>query len=328
MKKRAASIVGLCVALAACGAASPHKALPVELVYLDAARVNAYLGQIEGGLTISEHRNVSDAVTGSASITAGGVNLGGSASSTESTELTVTPDVGDRFFELLALETGLQSKGWFTPINVLMHSARIPKVKEGTFIELSHARLVEPNFALPVPALSPAGSPLVSVPRLTTLIATEPKEIQAYLRSFGPNPTVPLTVKSSADTVRVPILLTGLLNQPDLIGGDVSIFGIVARQVTKKDSKYYDPASEVSIERALAKVPRDLATILKLPFCGRDGEKHHDSEKHHDIDRRQDIQRLASCRSEIATQAEKASRVSPTGTVILPIAIYVTRPFS
>jgi len=191
---------------------SPDRQLPVELVYLDAARVNAYLGQLERGLAASEKQDLSKTASGNASVTAGGaVSVGGSVSSTESIERTVTPDEGDRFLELLG-----QVRGTSHLAQVDLHtdssaSDEIQGVSEGDFIEIQNARLVVPRFALAVPALSLAGGyGTTSSSDLTTLIATYPSEIQGYLKSFGPNPTFPLTVRSSPrqDTIRVPIILS------------------------------------------------------------------------------------------------------------------------
>lgn len=293
---------------------SAYRPLPVELVYLDAARVDAYLGQLEHGLAASEKQSLSKTGSASATINAGGaVNLGGSVTSTESVERTVTPTEGDRFYDLLDQLHG-KFASHFTQVDLPADSdasAEVRAIPEGNFVELQNARLVVPRFGLAAPALSlgtQSSDGVGQIPQsdLTTLIATYPKEIQAYLKGFGQNPTFPLSIESwrGQDEIRVPVLLTGLLNQPDLIGGDVTILGIVVRQITGgrshepyevEDKSYYDPASEVATERALLHAPVQVAKVLKLPKSLRD----------------------------IETMVNQDGLLLPPATVVLPIAIYI-----
>lgn len=293
---------------------SSYRPVPVELVYLDAARVDAYLGQLEHGLAASEKQSLSKTGAASATINAGGaVNIGASATSTESIERTVSPTEGDRFYDLLD-QLHRRFASHFTRIDLPADSdasAEVRAIPEGDFVELQNARLVVPRFGLAAPALSlgaQSSDGVGKIPQsnLTTLIATYPKEIQAYLKGFGQNPTFPLSIESwrGQDKVQVPVLLTGLLNQPDLIGGDVTVLGVVVRQITGgrshepyqvEDKSYYDPASEVATERALLHAPVHVAKVLELP------------------------RGLA----DIETMLNQDGLLNPPATVVLPIAIYI-----
>ena len=262
---------------------------PVEYVYLDSPRVNAYLGQLENGLASSEKRTLSQTATAGATVSLGTyLSMNGSQAQTLSSERTVTAGEGDRFYDLFKQLSPSQ----VTRIRLAGDpdsSNKLLAVHEGDFVMLEHARLASPSFALAVPALSLSaltpveGRKSISPTDLSTLIAKYPNEVKRYLARFGSDPTFPLSVishpfgdpGSKADAIRVPVLLSGLRTSPGLIGGDVTIFGKVVRQVRGKghtrspydhaDQSYFDTLSALAAERALARVSPDVARILHLP---------------------------------------------------------------
>jgi hypothetical protein len=310
------AVGGIAFLLAGGGGSSPYIALPAEYVYLDSARVDAYLGQLQNGLAKSEQQSVTHVGTKSASVTAGSaLSIGGSVTDTQSVERTVTPDEGDRLYQLLE-DLHRQFSDRIKPVDlrsVSDPSGVVESIPEFDFIELRNARLSIPSFALPVPSLSLGvqtvlkGQKPISPTNLATTIADHPGEIQHYLKGFGAGATFPLRVVSTGpghDGILVPVLLSGLFSSSSLIDGDVTILGIVVRQIHTgasapgpyhvEDSKYFDASSAVATERALNKIPRDLAGVLHLP----------------------------ADRAGINNLVNQSEALGTPGTVILPIAIY------
>jgi hypothetical protein len=121
---------------------------PPEYVYLDNARVLAYLSQIEGGLTSSE--KVSEQLTRSRNggISASGVQLGGSVSQEQFVERVVTPTATTRFYRLL---DRLGAKSYLHTIDVghgLRSAAReLRDVPEGDFVRVRNCRVHVPTYA-------------------------------------------------------------------------------------------------------------------------------------------------------------------------------------
>jgi hypothetical protein len=120
---------------------------PPEYAYLDNGRVLAYLGQIEGGLSSGEKRtrSVTDSRTGG--VAAGGVELGGSSSSDQSVEETVTPTATSLFYRLL---DRLGAKGYLRELNASSPPAvfanALGRVKEGFFVRIAGCRLRVPTY--------------------------------------------------------------------------------------------------------------------------------------------------------------------------------------
>jgi hypothetical protein len=120
---------------------------PPEYAYLDNPRVGVYLGQIEGGLTSSEKRtrSVTDARTGG--VAAGGVELGGSSSSGQSVEETITPTDTALFYRLL---DRLDDKGYLHELNASNAPAAFAKalavVPEGSFVRIAACKLRVPAY--------------------------------------------------------------------------------------------------------------------------------------------------------------------------------------
>jgi hypothetical protein len=295
---------------------SPYIALPAEYVYLDSARVDTYLGQLQNGLATSEKQSVTHTGSKNASVTAGSaLSIGGSVTDTQSTEKTVTPDEGDRLYQLLEdLHRQFSDRIHSVDLrSVTDPSGGVESIPEFHFVELRYARLAIPSYALPVPSLSLGvqtvlkGQNAISSSDLATVIADHPGEIQQYLKGFGAGAIFPLRVVSTSRGhvgILVPVLLSGLFSSSSLIAGDVTILGIVVRQIHTgaaargpyqvEDTRYFDASSAVATERALNKIPHDLARVLDLP---RD-------------------------RTGINNLVNQSEALGTPGTVILPIAIY------
>lgn len=296
---------------------SPYIALPAEYVYLDTARVDAYLGQLQNGLAKSEQQSLTHTGSANASVAAGSaLSLGSSVTDTQSTERIVKPDDGDRLYKLLE-DLHRQFPDRIHAIDLRTDSnasSDIENVPKSHFIELRNARLAIPEYALPVPSLSLGVQRVlqpekpVSSTAVAAIIAAYPDEVREYLKSFGANAAFPLRIVrqgAGSDAIVVPVLLSGLLSNPSLTAGDVTILGVVVRQIPKTDSargpydiqdpSYFDASSAVATERALTKIPRHLAHLLRLPRTNRG----------------------------ITSLIDETELVEGPATIVLPIAIYV-----
>ena len=120
---------------------------PPEYVYLDNARVLAYLSQIEGGLSQSEIRTRKVSATRNAGASAGGVEAGGSAASDFSVEATVTPTATTSFYRLL---DRLGDKGYLTELDASAPPAAFARelgaAAEGSFVRIANCRLRLPTY--------------------------------------------------------------------------------------------------------------------------------------------------------------------------------------
>jgi hypothetical protein len=293
-------------------------ARPNEYLYLDAARVNAYLGQLQNGLPSSVTQGLSDEQATNVTVPVGAVNLGASDTTTRSTQQTVTPDEGDRLYALIAKLRGpLKRSFYHINLDSVSASQKISSVSDGDFVELDNARLSSPRFALVVPALAQgyqrylAGEKLVPSNPLSSAITSYPKQVQAYLRALGPNPTIPLRVvvkgdPQGVDRMLLPTLLHGLLNSSTLISGNVTVLGVVARQIAEQsktkspyeigDARYFDAAAAIATERAIAHhLSPKVGAALELPHS----------------------------KNGVAGLVDDAETVQAPGTIIVPIAIFL-----
>jgi hypothetical protein len=296
----------------------PYRVLPAEYVYLDVARVDAYLGQLENGLAKSEKQDLSSVRTTSAAVTANQIlNIGGSSSTTQAIERTVTPDEGDRFYQLLnQLKNNFSSN--FHSIDLAKGPSEVTNqadaVPEGDFVEFEHARLVVPRFALVVPALSFGvqvtfkGERPIARAALAQLAASYPNQVKRYLAAFGTDPRIPLQIAAPGHGLEqflIPVRVSGLLNSLTLVSGDLKILGKVVLQVAPRaagsqsgydfrDSFYYDTFAAAAAKHAVAKTPPDVSRVLQLP---------------------RNVTTLKM-------RVDDASRISGPGMVVVPIAIY------
>jgi hypothetical protein len=121
---------------------------PPEYVYLDNARVLAYLSQIEGGLSTSEKLTEQVSRSRNGGVSASGIQVGGSVSQEQFVERVVTPTATTRFYRLL---DRLSAKSYLHTVDVadgLKAVARgLRDVPEGDFVRLRDCRVVVPSYA-------------------------------------------------------------------------------------------------------------------------------------------------------------------------------------
>jgi hypothetical protein len=121
---------------------------PPEYVYLDNARVLAYLSQIEGGLSSTEKvsEQVSRSRTGG--VSASGIQVGGSVSQEQFVERVVTPTATTRFYRLL---DRLRAKSYLHTVDVADGLKAVVRdlrdAPEGDFVRIRNCQVVVPSYA-------------------------------------------------------------------------------------------------------------------------------------------------------------------------------------
>jgi hypothetical protein len=134
---------------------------PPEYVYLDNARVLAYLSQIEGGLTSSEKVSEQVERQRSGGIAASGIQVGGSVSQQQFVERVVTPTATTRFYRLL---DRLGAKSYLHTVDVghgLRPAAKeLRDVPEGDFVRVRNCRVRLPTYAQMALAIRASTGPI------------------------------------------------------------------------------------------------------------------------------------------------------------------------
>lgn len=120
---------------------------PPEYLYLDNARVLAYLSQIEGGLSESERRTLALTREASAGLSSPAGEVGGSAEEQRFVERVVTPTATSRFYRLLER---LNDKRYLYELdaadNAQVLGERLRFIPEGTFVRITNCWLAIPRY--------------------------------------------------------------------------------------------------------------------------------------------------------------------------------------
>lgn len=322
---------GLVVGLLAVGFAIGYKAsdrdvgraaaiVPGEYLYLDSDRVDAYLGQMEGGLSPSEERSSTTTAKAEASLNTGGVAAGASHQQDLFVKRVVTPTATDRFvrlYERLRRDFGEQLHEFRPtgPHDELLHAD--DGVEEGDFVRIRDARLLAPTYVLPLPKLAHAATLLEGDQQevlrrdVARLAVNRRRETTAYLERLGKDPRVPLVVKALETNDRgerqftffVPVRYSKLADSPVLMSGNVTIVGKVVRRVPEpvsgpvesfREDFYGDIETTTAYMPALRRASDPFLRTLQM-----------DTPR---LDPREVVLRTAT--------------VKPRGMVVIPIAIY------
>jgi hypothetical protein len=163
-----AAVVALSWWLVGGGAGSSNSLLqgdpgiaPPEYAYLDNARVLAYLGQIEGGLSGSEKVTEQLNRTRNGGVAASGLQIGASSSQQQFVERVVTPTATARFYRLLDL---LRAKGYLETVNYGrgLSLRFLNRVSEGDFVRINGCRMRLPTYAQMDELIRSAHAPLAA----------------------------------------------------------------------------------------------------------------------------------------------------------------------
>jgi hypothetical protein len=260
---------------------------PGEFLYLDSDRVAAYLAQIEGGTTPSEH--LTEKLTTEANAKAGvgeAVSVGGTAQNERFVERTVTPTAASSFFRLLhGLEEnseddkptylpGLSRK--FGHLNALQRNQGL---STGDFVQIKKAQLVPPRYINPYLVVRQAGTLPALFPIRRNDLSTRQKakaqrrSAERFAHQVGPNPRMlfvfrPISEGSNTPAnVRylLPMQYQELTDERSLLEGNGGGFTVVGKVVRmfggpngEGGSGYVDSATRQTWGEPLKQAPRPL----------------------------------------------------------------------
>ena len=229
-----------------------HRRKPYEYLYLDSARVDAYLGQLNEGNVKTEERSENHTATAGAELQADTVGKATASTSSErKTSAVVTLTEADNFYRLLS-ELGSEESLSTFDLQSPGAVEKLGTMSDGTMVVLNNAFLQVPPYLSAYPALRYAsyrvtnGDQVFGAAPLTAFSASEPAldteaKVQraAFIKSAGENPRLPLTVPARGTTIVVPARFAN-------ITGDVSLFGTrlhVMGKVVFSGERFGDGAS-------------------------------------------------------------------------------------
>ncbi len=306
---------------------------PLEYVYLDSARVLAYLGQIEGGLATTESRTFTEKRTRSNAIKGEGVvEVSDDVERQRETQQVVTQSEADRFFTFLRILRRKTTPRPLTDIDVQLTEDnsfaglrnQLQRLREGDFVRIRGAQLSLPPFAAVYPRVRYLpyykGGKLRDPrrPLFAPLSEAERKDVVAYRRRLGNNPRLPFVVPTLApDEGRtgataakvsdvlsfiVPVKYAGLTLESGLLAGTVTIVGKVV---------YRDPRlpSEVTDDDAVRPNYVDRQALASFGHALRRAP-------------RSLLDDLDIPRREIPNKLGRALTISAPVVLVVPLAIY------
>ena len=255
--------------------------LPGEYLYLDDERVDAYLGQLRGGLSPTEQRSISlterrEAQLGVEPV----VQIGGNVERTETIEQTVLSRAADRFF---LLESELEARftdaddarvrflSVLAPGDACKHMKRIETIKEGQILRILGANLRVPTYALALAKVAHADQfraedqKKVKPQRLAQLAREGQRGLKRLVENLGADPQLPLRlqIKKGDCQVFMPARYSKVFDAPSMLTGPITIVGKVVRRLTRMERTYFDVDTAVRWERALRQsdAPRVKRTL-------------------------------------------------------------------
>lgn len=260
---------------------SSSSRLPEEYLYLDDERVDAYLGQLRGGLSPTEQRSLSltkkiDARLGVEPV----VQVGGNLERTESIERTVFLRAADRFFQLESElearythvdDVGLEFMSIEAPTNACPEIEELKRIKEGQILRILGANLRVPTYALALAKVAHADQfqtdyqKKVSSQRLARLAREGQRGLKRFVKSLGADPQLPFWIQPRKGCeVFMPARYSKVNDAPSMLTGPVTIVGKVVRRLTQREQKYFDVDTAVRWERALSKSAPGVKRTLGL----------------------------------------------------------------
>lgn len=258
------------------GSASAQNRSPFEYVYLDPARVTAYLGQLDEGDINQETRTntLKDSAGAKVQVSSLG-ELNGSISGERVASAVVAFSEADNFFKL---EKELKKEHALEPIQLTPARIAIARLGEqeesterklerlpiGKIVKMEGAFLHVPPYLAAYPSLRYAPlrfhskNKVLGTARLSTLGETEVtapvpvrRERERFIRRAGRNPRVPFSTKLHHLTIVVPARADFITGDPSLLGTHLTVVG----KVVYVGRSFGDAASEATYLPALLRAP-------------------------------------------------------------------------
>jgi len=201
---------------------------PAEYLYLDNARVAAYLSQEQNGTVPTLKRSLKKTAELSAGIKGGGVaEVAGKSQVERFVEETVTPTAASAFAALLG---ELKANGHLRTFDAT-DSSRFPQLKEGMIVRIWTDGLLQPSYSEPYGVVKEAATLRALFPR------SQPtrRAAKRFVRSVGPNPRLTFALETrrlrGKGYIRylLPIQYGGLSDERSLFTGRHKILAKVVR---------------------------------------------------------------------------------------------------
>jgi hypothetical protein len=255
---------------------------PGEHLYLDDERVDAYLGQLRGGLAPSERQQVSVTRSRNAELALQQVvQVGASVEEQQVVERTVSSRAADRFYlleaELMARFGQSEHVGFrFRRVRANAQGCRQIRrgvlIKPGQIIRITGAHLRVPTYALALAKVAHAAQFLaahqpdrVTPEALSQLAEERQRSLQEFVEGFGTDPRLPFRLLlGESCQVFVPARYSKLVEAPSLLTGQVTVVGKVVRTLAGEGKTYFDVETAARYGRAVQDAAPEVQEVLGL----------------------------------------------------------------
>jgi hypothetical protein len=256
--------------------------LPGEHLYLDDERVDAYLGQLRGGLADTEQQSVSVKRTRNAQLALQQVvQVGASVEEQQVVERTVSSRAADRFYILEAElksrfgeseHVGFRFRRVRANAQGCRQIARGAVIKPGQIIRITGAHLRVPTYALALAKVAHAAQFLAShqadrvAPEALSQLAERRQEsLGRFVKGFGQDPRLPFRLHiGESCTVFLPARYSKLVDAPSLLTGQVTVVGKVVRTLAGEGKTYFDVETAARYGRAVQDADTEIQEVLGL----------------------------------------------------------------
>ena len=317
---------------------------PAEYLYLDNARVLAYLSQVGGGLTQREERSITATRSLDAGVQTGAFKAGGTAQSQAFVKQVVTPTATSNYFRLLdKLQDRREEAGKIIEVDAAkLLPERWDEIREGSFVKVTGVEFALPTYATDYFFLRRSGSPRLrrigALEQTFKLGSDQVAQVQEWLRRFGKNPRITFSfeVPRQGGPVRmlVPAQYAALADEQSLItGGELTLVGKVVRKVDGDHEEFVDGQTLGAFAPALGAMPRFLIErkrraeqqyIARL----RKGSKRRGAPPELRAPERERLKlaeeqkRSMTTPENLVTNLKDETRLDRPGLVVIPVAVY------
>ena len=317
---------------------------PAEYLYLDNARVLAYLSQVQGGLKESEERSITQTRSLEAGVEHGGFKAGGSAQSQSFVKQVVTPTATGNYFNLLhELQEREHDQGGIVEVDAKeLAEHRWKRISEGSFIKVKGVQFKLPRYAADYFFLRRSGSPRLrrfgNLGDSFKLDARQMKRIQDWLARFGPNPRITFNFdiprRGGPVEMLVPTQYAGLADEQSMItGGSLTLVGKVLRKVENQGERFVDAQTLGVFAPAIGSMPdfliaRKRAAERAYIAALRRGSRDLDAPSELRAPPRQRLDFAERAKDAMTSRATlehsltEETRLDRAGLVVIPVAIY------
>jgi hypothetical protein len=298
---------------------------PAEFLYLDSGRVDAYLGQIDGGSFDTEKvtHKLSDTLSGKLTL-AGAAEAGESHAQESLSEREVKPTEASRFFSLYQ---GLEKEGDLRSVGLRESGADIKPLPEGQFVKFRTGAMKAPIYLNPYMA-SRQQVTLASIfpggDGAGAMSAVERALSKRFFTELGKEPRVVFSLQpenGNGATFLLPIQAQLLSSERSLLkygGGEFTVVGKLVRRFPEggdhHEPAYIDTATLETWERPLQRAPGELVCRTD-PRCASVVRAGH-------LSGRERLTQIEASRRRALNALDRQTEISGDGAVILPIAIY------